>query len=182
MGYANAGKGLKTMFKAEIGAIICAVIMIIPIIGTIIGGIGMVVFSIMSIYGLYVASQDFAGLKTAFLLTIANLVLSLLALIPVVGTFFSLVSSVVSMMIIYFVCNSMSDSLIGMGHADVSSLGKTVWKIVLVCTILDVIFTLIGLIPLIGFLAKVLNVFVSIVSFVGSIMYLVYLSKASKVF
>ena len=182
MGYINAGKGLKTMFTAEIGAIVSAVIMIIPFIGAVVGGIGVIVFSILSVYGLYVAGKDFEGLRNAFLLTIVSVILSLLAFIPPIKGFISILSSIISLMVVYFVCNSLKDALVGMGKSDIAGLGQTVWTITLICTVLDVILSIIALIPIIGIVAKFLLFFVGIGSLVGSIMYLVYLYKCSNVF
>jgi|GEM_PF-5736859 len=64
-GYENAASGLKKMFTAQVGSIICVVLMMIPFIG-VIGLIGVFVFAVMSliIYGQMVA-QSIAQEKTS---------------------------------------------------------------------------------------------------------------------
>lgn len=60
--YQNAGAGLKKMFIAEIGAIICTVLMIIPIIN-IFAAIALLVFGIISLVGLYGAGRISQAVK-----------------------------------------------------------------------------------------------------------------------
>ena len=60
--YENAASGLKKMFTAQVGAIICVVLMMIPFIG-LIGLVGVFVFAIMSLIGLNSAGKDIEGCK-----------------------------------------------------------------------------------------------------------------------
>ena len=61
----NAGSGLKKMFIASIGAVVCTVLLIIPIVN-ILAMIGALVFAIISLVGLNEAGKDIEGCKTAF--------------------------------------------------------------------------------------------------------------------
>jgi len=88
--YQNAGAGLKKMFIASLGAVICTVLMIIPLIN-IIAAIAAIVFAVLSIVGLYGAGKDIEGCKTAFIITIINLVVSVLGNVFSSGVFSSFV-------------------------------------------------------------------------------------------
>lgn len=171
---------MKKMFIAEIGAIACVVIALIPVIGTLVGGIGVIVFAIISLVGLYAVGQEVEACKKAFNLTIVNALLNVLTAIPVVGVIISIVRTVISFLITYLVCTSLSEVLNNAGATDIANLGTKVWKISFVCAILGVIFSLIALIPLIGGLGDFLNFFVAIAELVAGVMYLIFLNKGAN--
>ena len=177
--YKNISDGMNKMFIAQIGAIICTIIAIIPVIG-IIGGIGAIVFAIISMIGLYKCGQEVAECKTAFILTIANIVLSLLGNVKFIGVIANLASTVVSFLIIYLVCTSIGKILKDAGSADVADLGDKVWKINFICAIAGVIIGILALIPIIKILAGILGIVVAIAEIVAGVMYIIFLYKGSK--
>ena len=73
--YQNASGGLKKMYIAELGAIVCAVLSIIPLVN-VIAAIAAIVFMVLSIVGLYCAGKDIPGCQKAFMVTIISLVVS----------------------------------------------------------------------------------------------------------
>ena len=170
--YANAGKGMKLLFLSQIGAIISAVFAVIPFIG-VIGVIGALVFGVMGVYGLYVAGQDVEGCKLAMMLTIVNVVVSLLG-----GffwkSFFSIVSQILSLAIVFLVCKSIGEALSNIGDSKIAAFGATTSKLYIVCYAIAIVLTIIGLIPLIGIVAKIISVPVAIVELVASIMYIMF--------
>ena len=120
--YVNAGQGLKKVFIAAIGAIVCAVLMIIPVIN-LIASIGAIVFLVISLLGLNQAGKEIDGCKTAFILTIVNLVVRILA-VPFAGSavlsfIFTLVGTIISFLVTYYVCTSVSAALSTIGAGEV---------------------------------------------------------------
>lgn len=176
----NISGGMKKMFIAQIGAICCTVIAIIPIIGTLIGGIGAIVFAVISLIGLWAIGQEVPECKTAFILTIVNAVLSLLTWIPVIGNIIDLASTIVSFLIMYLVCTSLSKVLSNAGAADVAKSADLIWKLELVCTILSLIITVLTWVPVIKILAGILAIPVAIFTIVVGIFYLIFLYKGSN--
>lgn len=176
----NISGGMKKMFIAQIGAICCTVIAIIPIIGTLIGGIGALVFAVISMIGLWAIGQEVPECKTAFILTIVNAVLSLLTLIPVIGKIMDLASTIVSFLIIYLVCTSLSKVLSNAGAADVAKSADLIWKLELVCTILSLIITVLSWIPIINVIAAIIAIPVAIFAIVVGILYIIFLYKGSN--
>ena len=182
--YQNAGSGLKMMFIAELGTIICTVLMVIPIIN-ILAVIGALVFLIISMVGLYSAGKDIEGCKTAFYITIINMVVSVLNAIfktGIVGTIFTLAGSVLSLLVVYYVCTSVAEALQTKGAADYARKGLTVWKINLVCTIITMVITVLNLLPFMVFVTAIVTVVVGIVSLVAMILYMIFLYNSYKVF
>lgn len=179
----EAKNGLNKMFIAQIGAIVCTVLAVIPLIN-IVAGLAAWVFIVLSLLGLWQAGKDIEGCKTAFTLTIANLAVSILNALfstGVFGTILTLVKTVLSLAIIYFVCTSVSDVMTKNGANDVAKLGHTVWIINLACTVVSVVITIIALIPLLGaVIAGIAGVLLAIASLIGGVLYIMFLYKSSK--
>lgn len=67
--YENLGKGLRKIYVAEIGAVICAVLMLFPVVN-IAAMAGLVIFCVIKLIGLYSACKDVKGCMISFVLTI----------------------------------------------------------------------------------------------------------------
>lgn len=183
--YSNAGAGLKQMFIAQVGAIICTVCAIIPIIN-IIAMIGAIVFVVISLVGLYNLGKDIEECKMAFILTIVgaivNLLASLLAAVPVVGALLSIAHSVISLLVVYFVCIPVSKVLSQIGATDAADMGQVVWKLNLVCYAASIVCSILALIPVLSVIGLLISIFVLIAALVGGIMYMVFLYKSYNAF
>ncbi len=170
------------MFLAEIAAIVCAIIAIIPIIG-IVGGIGAIVCSVVTIYGLFEVKKDIPEVQNAFYCAIANVVVSIIANLGI--TFLSglcdIVSTVLGLLVLFFLLNPVAGALRSVGRADVAAYGEKIWTINLICTVVSVICAVIAIIPFIGpIVAGLVGFVVAIASIVAGIMYIIYLKKASE--
>lgn len=180
--FQNAGAGLRKMFIAAIGTIICTVLMIIPVVNFV-AVIGVFVFGILSLVGLYGAGKDIQGCKNAFIITIINLVVSILTSLfatNFLGTLLSIAGSVLSFLVVYFVCTSVAEVMNQIGAADVASKGETVWKINAVCYVVVIAIAILGRIPVLSAIASVANIAVTIASLVASILYMIFLNKSSS--
>lgn len=183
--YSNAGAGLKKMFIAQVGIVVCTVLAIIPFVN-ILAGIATFVFAIISMVGLYGAGKDIEGCKKAFTLTIVNLVISILAAIfsgsTLCSTLFSIAGDVVGFLIVYNVCTSVSAVLKELGAADVAAKGESVWKINFGCYVASIIISILSVIPLIKILAGIAAVILAIVALVAGILYMIFLNKSYQAF
>ncbi len=183
--YHYAGPGLKKMFIAAVGAIVCAVFMIIPIIN-IVAGIAAIVFSVISVIGLHEAGKEIEGCKTAFTITIISIVVGffagLLEDVAIIGALFEIASSVCSLLITYYVCTSVAAELRGIGANDVADSGEKVWKLNAGCYIVSIVVVILSIIPLINILAGVLGIIVAIVSLVAMVIYMIFLNKSYQAF
>lgn len=182
--YAVAGQGLKKMFIAAVGALVCSVVALIPLIG-VIAGIGSLVFLVISLVGLYEAGKQIEGCKKAFTLQIIVLIcsvlLAIIGLVPFLGTLVAAILgigvSVISFLAVYSICTSVAAVLSQVGDADAAKAGELAWKIQLACTIVSIVATLLGWIPVISSLVGLVS---TIVGIVGSVFYIIFLSKSSN--
>lgn len=164
----TVSKMLKWIFIAQI---LC-LLSFIPLVGGILAIIGLV----LEVVALYGASKLDQGYHTAFILTIVNIVLSVLELFAV-GVFASLVgivSSVISLGILYFVITTTCKYLEVSGSPEVAQKGMNVWKINLICTIASVVLVLLAFVPV---LSVLLGIVIAIVQIVAYILYLIFLYK-----
>ena len=181
--YENAASGLKKMFTAQVGAIICVVLMMIPFIG-VIGLIGVFVFAIMSLIGLNSAGKDIEGCKTAFTLTIVQMVIRVIGNLAGTGVFatvFSVVNDILALLVVRAVCLSVAEVMDQLNQRVVADKGRSVWKINLGCYVADIILTILAVIPVLGTVLAVAGSVVTVIlSLVAGIMYIMFLSKSYK--
>ncbi len=178
--YPNASEGLKLLFYAQILIIVGTLLSLVPIVGSLIVLTG----GILDLVGLHRAGQDDEGYRTAFMLSIASIVVNLLNGFAdsesFLASLLSVVSSLVSLGIIYFVCITTSNLLHSVGKEALSQRGITVWKINLVCTAVGVALTLLIFIPVLNILAAIGAIAVAIAEIVGYVLYMMFLSNSYK--
>lgn len=165
----TVSKALKWIFIAGI----LSLLSFIPLVGAILALIGF----ILNLIALYGASKLENGYHTAFVLTIVGIVVSVLALFSkgIFASIVGIVSTVVSLGILYFVITTTCKLLEAKGANDVAERGAKVWKINLICTVAAVVLLLLAFVPA---LAVVLAVVVTIVEIVATILYLIFLYKS----
>lgn len=174
--YENAGLGLKKLYIAEIGVLVCTVLAFIPIIN-ILAAVGLLVFAIISLVGLFQAGKDIKGCMTAFILTIVSAVCNLFKSFG--GSVISIVTTILSFLVMYFVCTSVAEVMNNIQQPDIAQKGQTVWKISLGCTIASVVILILAFVPGLRGLATIANVVVAIISIVNIILYMLFLGKSS---
>lgn len=167
----TVSKALKWLFIAEI----LTILSIIPLVGAILS----VVAFVLNLVALYGASKLEEGYRTAFMLSIAAIVISVIAVFAREGAFaviLSILSTLVALGITYYVINTTVGMLKVRGASEVAAKGETVWKLNLICAIASVVLTLLTLIiPMLG---AVLAIIVAIVEIVAYILYLIFLYKS----
>lgn len=181
--YKVAGNGMQRMFQGEMIAVIALVVMIIPVLGWIIGPIGILVGGILSLVGLHSAVPAHPNFSNAFNFMIANVVLSFLSGFAgdgALGTLLSLAGSVLGFLVTYFVCIAAAELLSDKGDNEQAERGQFIWKLYLGCAVVAVVCGILAMIPVIGALAAIVLVIAAIVELVASILYLIFLYKASQ--
>lgn len=178
--YKKAATGLKFKFIAELVAIACAVIMVIPILGTIIGLYGMIACYIISVYGLYLVSQDIPAVRLAFIASIVETVFAVAKLFTGNIWFMQVITSVLSFLALFLVCKALSENLGEHGMLEIADKGEAVWKINLVCTVVSIVVSIMMYIPLINIIGALLGFVTAIASVVGSVLYFIFLYKSAK--
>lgn len=180
--YLDAGAGLKKMFIASIGAIICLVLLLVPGIN-ILAAVATLVFAVLSMVGLYQAGKDIDGCKTAFMLTIAKIVVNAVGNVgqsAMLALILTLAGYVLDVLVVYFVCTSVSEALERMGQSSVADKGRTTWKIYLGCYVVMIVFAVLMVIPSLLGVALVVSLAATILSVVAMILYMIFLYQSSN--
>ena len=175
--YPNAAKGLKMMFWAEIISIACVVLLIIPFVN-LLAAIAVIAASIVSMVGLYKAGNDAPGYRTAFWLTVLQLVVNLFKNADgIFGGVISIVGAIVALAIVYYVCITTAELLTSIGNQEIAEQGN-IWKTYLVCTVVEIVCVLVSWIPVVNILAVIAALVSAIAMLVAGIMYLIFLYKS----
>lgn len=178
--YPMAAQGLRKMFLAYV----------LMLIGTLtawllVGWIFALVGEVLYFMGLYQAKTDHEGYGSAFYLAILILVLDFLARglrFLVLGPLLELAGNIVSMVVIYLVCSTTSLLARSLGRPDLAEEGKRVWKLNLVCYLIQIVFAALLMVPLIGWLALVSLLITGFVMLIGGVWYVLFLRRASMAF
>ena len=179
MMYPNATHGLERVYQSQVIALVAAVLMIIPVIN-ILAAIALIVSLVLYMIGINEAGKDDESYKTAFTLIIVQLVISVLNSL-IGGVIFDLVNEALALAVLYFVCITTNKLLKNIGaDGRITDRGVVVWKINVICTIVEVC-TLLALIPSasLQLLAAVVTLVTAIAQIVGSILYILYLRDAT---
>lgn len=129
--------------------IICSVLSVIPIIN-LLATVASVVLSIIYLVGLYNAGKDINGCANAFVLSIISLVCNIISSLTsfnvLFAMLFSFAAAVLTFMVTYQVCTSVSDVVGSRGHSDIASLGKSTWIVFLIGSILNVVVAIVAVV------------------------------------
>ena len=154
-------------------------------------GIAALVFSIISLIGLWTVGKDIAECKTAFWFTIGASVVNAIASgvnnmsaagTSVGGTLLGVVGSALSLAVSYYVCTSVPAALRTFGAEEAATAGDKAWKIVLWTTVASIVASILCLIPVLNIIGALLAIIAGIAALVGTIFYMIFLNKAYKAF
>lgn len=174
--YVVAGKALDYMFW---GAVVGLVGEFIPLVGAIVAIVGGVVV----IYGLYTAMNTQENYKTAMYMVIAGVVLSVLGAIfskGILHILVSVVASVASFLVVYYICTATAALLTSKGDQAQADKAKLIITLNLICTVVGIVCTLVGWIPLVNILAGAASILAGIVSIVACVLQLIFYYKSSQ--
>ena len=176
----NGSKGIKLMYIAELGTIICIALTLVPLIN-LIAAIGAFVFCVLRIVGVYQSGKEIDGCKKAFILTIVSLVVSLLGFVFRSGVLSAIVSiaiDVLNFLVIYLVCSSVGQIMTQLSAPEIAKNGDTAVKINLVCYAAMAVVSILAIIPFMSGFTLILNIITTIVGIVGSVIYMLFLKKS----
>lgn len=171
----TAGKGLMFLFIAQI----LVLGSIIPFIGIFVALAALV----LSLYAFYTLSSAGEQYKNAFTLTIIVLVISIVKIFAGDGflsAILDIATSVINLIVVFYVCNGTADLLRGIDDGLVNRAGL-IWKMYMICTVVMIICEFLVLIPIINIIAGLTAIVILIVQFVASILYLIFLWSSQKV-
>lgn len=86
----------------------------------------------------------------------------------------------INAVVIYQICNTTGMFLSGI-DSQIARQGETIWKTVFFCSVVEVLCSILAVVPVINILALVAAVIVGIVQCIIGILYLVFLYRSQKV-
>lgn len=181
--YPNAANGLKKIFYSQLLAIAGVILCVIPLIN-IAGMIILIASVILEIIGIKEAAKDDEGYGNAFLLTIANLALTVIQL-PfdsngVVYKLIDIANDVIQVVILYLICKTTSMLLRRMNNGLLADKGDKVIKINIYCIIISFVCGILSIIPIINILAAIAMIVVLIVSIYAAVVYVIFLKQSGE--
>ena len=180
--YKNACDGLKMIFYSEIIAIVCSILLFIPVLGTIVGVYGMLACQIVGAIGLFFLGRDIEGCKLAFILTIVGIVINVAGNFSGLSILFGIIGCVINFLIVFYICKPLSAALTSLGALQIADKGSLVWKINLVCYAILIVVKLVSIIPFINILAALVGGLTGLVQLVANIIYFIFLFQSYKFF
>ncbi len=195
MQHENARNGVGKLFTAEILMIVsvfCSLLTIIPVVGTVIGGLAMgvlgIIAFILQLVGLSKAGQDSDQIKSAFMWVIIGLIVSIV--VAILGGIWSeatwiqslgkIINFVIGLLVTYnvlFGCAGLNSAL--------SERAEKTWKFYMIVIIIEIVVTIVVLIlTLVGLYAAsaviaIIFVLVDVVlSLIAYFKYLGFLKQA----
>lgn len=174
--YGEASRGLTYLFGGQI----LSLLVFLPTVGWIAGIIGLVI-SILGFRTLSRLSQEY---HNAFVLEIANLILTVVySLIEstILTIVLSVITSLLTMLAVIFVCLGTGDLLRGVNDR-LAGRSRQISKIYLITTIIMVICTLLSYIPVtsLSYIALFLALIAAMVQIAGAVFYMIFLWKSQK--
>lgn len=161
-------------FAAGGTAVVLVILLLISLVCLIVGG----VMTLVGLYGLRPLEPEY---RTAFLLSIINIVLGFIGdkLGQNIGSVVDVARSVLSLVVIWLIVQATGRLMSQIAREDLVELGGQVWKITLACTVIEVVL---GLLPLTGSLGltSVVLVVVLVMGIVVQCVFLSYLNKAAQ--
>ena len=191
MTYPNAAAGLKSIYQAKLVGLISIVLVIIPIV-QIFAVAALLVAGFLALVGLYQCRKDDPGYNTAFMLVLASFVINLLSNLlqayyfnapAIIVTLISVVSDVLTLASLYFVCITTNRLLQTIGtDARTIDRGVLVWRLNVICTAILIVCELLQALSsdIATVFAGFLAIFALIAQLVGSILYILYLRDAYR--
>ena len=189
MTYPNAAAGLKSIYQAKLVGLISIVLVIIPIV-QIFAVAALLVAGFLALVGLYQCRKDDPGYNTAFMLVLAAFVINLLSNLlqafnapAIIVALISVVSDVLTLASLYFVCITTNRLLQAIGtDARTIDRGVLVWRLNVICTAILIVYELLQVLSsdIATVFAGFLAIFALIAQLVGSILYILYLRDAYR--
>lgn len=180
MRYPNAASGLRLMFLGQILMIVGVLLAWVPLVGALL----IIAAPVVELLGVYKAGDDDESYRGALVFVALVLMVNFISGFKgegFLGSILDMASEVLSLLVVFSVCNTTSNLLHSIGQEDLSQRGGTVIKIYTACTAISIVCGVLGIIPIINIAAALVNGISSLVMVVGYVMYLLFLNGSSKV-
>lgn len=180
MRYPNAASGLRLMFLGQILMIVGVLLAWVPLVGALL----IIAAPVVELVGVYKAGDDDENYRGALVFVALVLMVNFISGFKgegFLGSILDMASEVLSLLVVFSVCNTTSNLLHSIGQEELVRRGGTVIKIYTACTAISIVCGVLGIIPIINIAAALVNGISSLVMVVGYVMYLLFLNGSSRV-
>lgn len=177
--YPNAAEGLRLMFIGQILVIVGTLLIWVPFVGSLI----VIAGTVAGLLGIYKAGADDENYRGALVFQVISLVVGVVNGFlgdGILSSLLGIVSMVLSLLVVYTVCNTTSNLLHSLGNEPLAERGQTVIKLYMACTAVSIVCQVLGIVPILNIIAGLVMVVAAIVQVVGYVMYLLFLNGSSK--
>lgn len=180
MRYPNAASGLRLMFLGQILMIVGVLLAWVPLVGALL----IIAAPVVELVGVYKAGDDDENYRGALVFVALVLMVNFISGFKgegLLGSLLDMASEVLSLLVVFSVCNTTSNLLHSIGQEELSQRGGTVIKIYTACTAISIVCGVLSIIPIINIAAALVAGISGLVSVVGYVMYLLFLNSSSRV-
>ena len=180
MRYPNAASGLRLMFLGQILMIVGVLLAWVPLVGALL----IIAAPVVELVGVYKAGDDDENYRGALVFVALVLMVNFISGFKgegFLGSILDMASEVLSLLVVFSVCNTTSNLLHSIGQEELSQRGGTVIKIYTACTAISIVCQVLSIIPIINIAAALVAGISGLVMVVGYVMYLLFLNGSSKV-
>ncbi len=180
MRYPNAASGLRLMFLGQILMIVGVLLAWVPFVGALL----IIAAPVAELVGVYKAGDDDENYRGALVFVALVLMVNFISGFKgegFLGSILDMASEILSLLVVFSVCNTTSNLLHSIGQEALSQRGTTVIKIYTACTAVSIVCQVLGIIPIINIAAALVAGISGLVMVVGYVMYLLFLNGSSKV-
>lgn len=180
MRYPNAASGLRLMFLGQILMIVGVLLAWVPLVGALL----IIAAPVAELVGVYKAGDDDENYRGALVFVALVLMVNFISGFKgegFLGSILDMASEVLSLLVVFSVCNTTSNLLHSIGQEELSQRGGTVIKIYTACTAISIVCQVLSIIPIINIAAALVAGISGLVMVVGYVMYLLFLNGSSKV-
>lgn len=180
MRYPNAANGLRLMFLSQILMIVGVLLAWVPLVGALL----IIAAPVVELVGVYKAGDDDENYRGALVFVALVLMVNFISGFKgegFLGSILDMASEILSLLVVFSVCNTTSNLLHSIGQEELSQRGGTVIKIYTACTVISIVCRVLGIIPIINIAAALVAGVSGLVMVVGYVMYLLFLNGSSKV-
>lgn len=180
MRYPNAANGLRLMFLGQILMIVGVLLAWVPLVGALL----IIAAPVVELLGVYKAGDDDENYRGALVFVILVLMVNFISGFKgegFLGSILDMASEILSLLVVFSVCNTTSNLLHSIGQEELSQRGGTVIKIYTACTAISIVCQVLSIIPIINIAAALVAGISGLVMVVGYVMYLLFLNGSSKV-
>ncbi len=177
--YPNAGDGLRKIYYATIGSIICSLVTLVPG-AKFFAAIGVLVCAIVTMVGFWQAGKDIEGCKIAFVLQICSVAIGIIVNFVNLPVALDIIGEFLPLIAICLMCYSVSQLMRELGATDVAKQGMIAMFVYIACEVAAFILAIYAILIILRFGFIVYILLLLGIAVLELVFYLKFLKNAAE--